>query len=55
MDEAARCDRLILMREGAILARDSPAALCRQTGTENLEQAFLKLVRQQTEVTAVTS
>jgi ABC-2 type transport system ATP-binding protein len=44
MDEAERCDQLILMRDGAIVAIDTPAALRRRTSTENLEQAFLSLV-----------
>ncbi len=45
MDEAARCEQLILMRDGELLAHESPENLCRETGTENLEQAFLHLVR----------
>ncbi len=45
MDEAARCDRLLLMREGLLLADDAPEALKRSTGTTDLEQAFLHLVR----------
>jgi ABC-2 type transport system ATP-binding protein len=45
MDEAARCDRLLLMRDGALLADDTPDALRAQTGTLDLEQAFLVLVR----------
>jgi ABC-2 type transport system ATP-binding protein len=47
MDEAARCDRLLLMREGRILADDTPDALRTATAADDLEQAFLKLVRQQ--------
>ncbi len=50
MDEAARCDRLLLMRDGHILADDTPARLRERTGTNDLEQAFLRLVRE-TEVT----
>ncbi|MER7865086.1 ABC transporter ATP-binding protein [Amycolatopsis japonica] len=46
MDEAARCDRLLLMREGRILADDTPAGLRERTGTTDLEQAFLRLVRE---------
>ncbi|MFC3455850.1 ABC transporter ATP-binding protein [Amycolatopsis speibonae] len=46
MDEAARCDRLLLMREGRILAEDTPAGLRERTGTTDLEQAFLRLVRE---------
>ncbi|MDQ0379924.1 ABC transporter ATP-binding protein [Amycolatopsis thermophila] len=45
MDEAARCDRLLLMREGALLADDTPAALRDLTGAADLEQAFLRLIR----------
>src|SRR5207248_761948 len=36
MDEAARCDRLLLMREGVLLADDSPAVLRERTGTADL-------------------
>ena len=45
MDEAARCDRLLLLRAGGLVADDTPAALRRRTGTDDLEQAFLRLVR----------
>lgn len=47
MDEAARCQRLLLMREGKVLADDTPDGLRDATGTADLEQAFLKLVRSQ--------
>jgi ABC-2 type transport system ATP-binding protein len=47
MDEAARCQRLLLMRDGRILADDTPDALRTATGTDDLEQAFLSLVRRQ--------
>jgi len=45
MDEAERCDRLVLMREGHILANAPPADVLRQAGTANIEDAFLSLVR----------
>ncbi|WP_436500781.1 ABC transporter ATP-binding protein [Actinokineospora sp. HUAS TT18] len=45
MDEAARCDRLLLMREGIILADDTPGGLRARTEKDDLEQAFLHLVR----------
>jgi ABC-2 type transport system ATP-binding protein len=45
MDEAERCDRLLLMREGRIVADDSPTALRRATGADDVEEAFLRLVR----------
>jgi ABC-2 type transport system ATP-binding protein len=44
MDEADRCDDLLLLRDGRIVATDEPAALRRRTGAENLEEAFLRLV-----------
>lgn len=43
MDEADRCDELVLMREGRIVATGPPEQLLSQTGTENLEQAFIAL------------
>jgi ABC-2 type transport system ATP-binding protein len=45
MDEAERCDQLILMREGAVLAHCTPEQLLRDTGADNVEEAFLMLVR----------
>lgn len=45
MDEAARCERLLLMRDGSLLADDTPAALLSRTGSADLEQAFLSLIR----------
>ncbi len=45
MDEAVRCDRLVLMRAGRILADDAPARLLESTGSKDAEAAFLKLVR----------
>ncbi|MEV5005534.1 ABC transporter ATP-binding protein [Streptomyces sp. NPDC056159] len=44
MDEAERCHHLLLMREGRILAHDTPEALRARTGTETVEAAFLHLV-----------
>lgn len=44
MDEAERCDRLLLMREGSLLADDTPAGLLRSTGAPEIEDAFLRLV-----------
>ena len=43
MDEAERCDELLLMREGRIVAAAPPAAILEQTGTRDLESAFLAL------------
>lgn len=44
MDEADRCDNLILMREGLILAALTPAELRARTAQDNLEKAFLQLI-----------
>jgi ABC-2 type transport system ATP-binding protein len=44
MDEAERCDRLLLMREGAIIADDTPSAIKSNAGTDDVETAFLSLV-----------
>ena len=41
MDEADRCDELLFIRDGRVLARGSGAELRRQAGTGNLEEAFL--------------
>lgn len=44
MDEASRCDELLLIRDGCILAHDSPQKICEGTGSDTVEQAFIKLV-----------
>ncbi|WP_406159433.1 ABC transporter ATP-binding protein [Streptomyces sp. NBC_00882] len=49
MDEAERCHRLLLMREGEILADDTPEALRTRTHCDTVEEAFLHLVDQAVE------
>ncbi|MFF1413880.1 ABC transporter ATP-binding protein [Streptomyces sp. NPDC058289] len=44
MDEAERCHELLLMREGRILAQDTPEALRTRTRTDTVEEGFLHLV-----------
>jgi ABC-2 type transport system ATP-binding protein len=44
MDEAVRCDRLLLMRSGLMLADDTLAGVLASTGVADVEQAFLALV-----------
>jgi len=44
MDEADRCDRLLLMREGAVIADGSPAGIRDRTGSVDIETAFLAIV-----------
>ncbi len=45
MDEASRCDRLLLIRDGDLIADDSPDAIRAATGTADLEASFLHLIR----------
>jgi ABC-2 type transport system ATP-binding protein len=52
MDEAGRCDRLLLVREGRLIGDDTPAAIRARSGTDDLEEAFLRLIRQLDEVAA---
>jgi ABC-2 type transport system ATP-binding protein len=44
MDEADRCDDLLLISEGRVIATGSPADVRAQTGAESLDDAFLRLV-----------
>ena len=46
MDEAAECDSLLLMRDGAILEQTTPQALRRRTGEPDLGRAFLAVIRE---------
>jgi ABC-type multidrug transport system ATPase subunit len=44
MDEAERCERLLLMRDGRILADTTPAGLLSSTASEDFESAFVALI-----------
>jgi ABC-2 type transport system ATP-binding protein len=44
MDEAKRCDRLLLLRDGALLADDTVDGVLEVTGTDDVETAFLRLI-----------
>lgn len=46
MDEAERCDRLLLMRDGRLIADGTPSELRSRTESPDLEAAFLRLVEQ---------
>ena len=45
MDEARRCDSLLLVRDGRLLARGTPPEILARTGTTSMDDAFLALVR----------
>jgi ABC-2 type transport system ATP-binding protein len=44
MDEALRCDRLLLMRDGRLIADTTPGQLLADTGQTDAENAFLTLI-----------
>ena len=52
MDEAAHCDRLLLLRDGRLLADDTQSGLLERTGAVDVEAAFLALVDQAERETA---
>jgi ABC-2 type transport system ATP-binding protein len=45
MDEANRCDDLLLMRQGRIVAHTTPTNLLVESGKSDPDQAFLELIR----------
>jgi ABC-2 type transport system ATP-binding protein len=47
MDEAEHCDRILLMRDGSLLADGTREQLLERSGTASVEDAFLRLVEQQ--------
>ncbi len=44
LDEAHHCDQLLLLREGRILAQMTPAELVVATGTQDMDEAFVRLI-----------
>ena len=44
MDEAGRCDRILLLHNGDLLADETPAALLSDTKTTDADDAFLALI-----------
>jgi ABC-2 type transport system ATP-binding protein len=49
MEEAEHCDELLLMRDGDLLATESPDSLRKRTGRHELDEAFLALIEEQEE------
>jgi ABC-2 type transport system ATP-binding protein len=47
MDEAEHCERLLLMRDGDLLASETPESLRTRTGKQSLEDAFLALIERE--------
>lgn len=47
MDEALRCDRLLLMRAGRLIADTTPAGLLAETGAKDPDAAFLALIERE--------
>lgn len=46
MDEAERCDDLLLLRNGRLIAAEPPGALLARTASTSLDAAFLRLVEE---------
>ncbi len=44
MDEAEKCDDILLLRDGKVLSHDTKPELLKKTGTNTVEAAFLQLV-----------
>ena len=44
MDEAERCDELLLIRGGRLLAHGTAAEIGARAGGESMDEAFLRLV-----------
>jgi ABC-2 type transport system ATP-binding protein len=48
MDEAVRCSRIALLREGKLLRCDTPAEINKHYGASTLEEAFIKAIEDKT-------
>jgi ABC-2 type transport system ATP-binding protein len=49
MDEAERCDKLVYIAYGRVLARGSAQAIVAEAGASDLEDAFVRLVGEATD------
>ena len=47
LDEARHCDDLLLLRDGRIIAQLTPAELRERTGTDDMDEAFVRLIERQ--------
>jgi len=48
MDEAERCDELVIMRDGHVVASGTPAALLEEAQADTVEEAFIALAEERT-------
>ena len=48
MDEAERCDELVIMRDGHVVSSGTPAALLEEARADTLEEAFISLAEERT-------
>ncbi len=46
MDEADRCHEIVLLREGKLVATGTPASVRKQSGKDDLDEAFLALIKE---------
>ena len=46
MDEAERCDELVIMRAGHVVASGTPAALLEEAQADTVEEAFITLAEE---------
>jgi ABC-2 type transport system ATP-binding protein len=46
LDEAAHCDDVLLLRDGRVLAAQTPGGLRSRTGTDDLDEAFVRLIEE---------
>ncbi|HEV3048263.1 MAG TPA: ABC transporter ATP-binding protein [Solirubrobacteraceae bacterium] len=44
LDEARHCDELLLLRDGRLIAQVSPSELVARTGTQDMDEAFVRLI-----------
>ena len=47
LDEAGRCDEVVLLREGRVLETTTASELRRDTGTQDLDEAFVRLIERE--------
>lgn len=46
LDEARHCDQLLLLRDGRLLAHLTPTELSARTGSDDMDEAFVRLIEQ---------